>query len=159
LIFGIAAIFETELSLVAPLHNERRMGFLSRSLREKFEEENSSSLKAVIRMFSGCEDHQTSADVSNVGSFQLPDPAGRAGGACTSALLGVLYKDHRRMEEDLSFTQVLSQMRENLQGQGYEQIPQVSFPFVSRDDCRCRFTHLNLFSVYFNLAAHVICRD
>lgn len=28
------------------------------------------------RMISGCQDKQTSADVSNVSSFQLPDPAG-----------------------------------------------------------------------------------
>jgi hypothetical protein len=42
---------------------------------------------ARIIMISGCEDTQTSADVSNVSSFALPDPNGRAGGACTSALL------------------------------------------------------------------------
>ena len=44
-------------------------------------------IKAMVVTISGCEDSQTSADVSNVASFQLPDPNGKAGGACTSALL------------------------------------------------------------------------
>lgn len=42
-------------------------------------------------MISGCHDVQTSADVSNVDSFNLPDPSGRAGGACTSAILQGTY--------------------------------------------------------------------
>lgn len=46
-----------------------------------------SAIRASIFMISGCEDSQTSADVSNVSNFSLPDPNGRAGGACTSALL------------------------------------------------------------------------
>lgn len=49
-------------------------------------------IKATVLMISGCQDSQTSADVSNVSSFTLPDPNGRAGGACTSALLqGTLF--------------------------------------------------------------------
>jgi hypothetical protein len=44
-------------------------------------------IQATVLMISGCKDAQTSADVSNVSSFTLPDPNGRAGGACTSALL------------------------------------------------------------------------
>lgn len=44
-------------------------------------------INAKVFMISGCEDKQTSADVSNVSSFSLPNPNGRAGGACTSALL------------------------------------------------------------------------
>ena len=77
-------------------------------------------------MISGCEDKQTSADVSNVGSFQLPDPAGRAGGACTSALLNVLYADKHVPDEDMSFQDVLMKMRGILSSKGYEQIPQLS---------------------------------
>ena len=44
-------------------------------------------IQANVFMISGCQDSQTSADVSNVSSFSLPNPNGRAGGACTSALL------------------------------------------------------------------------
>ena len=77
-------------------------------------------------MISGCEDAQTSADVSNVANFQLPDPHGRAGGACTSTLLRILYKDDTVPEDDLSFTQVLEKMREDLSSQGFTQIPQLT---------------------------------
>ncbi len=59
-------------------------------------------------------------------SFQLPDPAGRAGGACTSAMLKILYADHHKTGEDLSYQQVLLQMREILKAASYTQIPQLS---------------------------------
>lgn len=93
---------------------------------EEFEKSKPDELRKDIRMISGCQDKQTSADVSNVSSFQLPDPAGNAGGACTSTLLKILYADERVPEEDLSFTEVLEQMREHLSTEGYTQIPQLS---------------------------------
>lgn len=93
------------------------MNFLSRA---------QNAIPAEIRMISGCEDKQTSADVSNVGSFKLPDPAGRAGGACTSALLNVVYADHKKPDDDLSFQDVLTSMRGMLSNKSYEQIPQLS---------------------------------
>lgn len=40
--------------------------------KEAFEENKPDELRKDIRMISGCADHQTSADVSNVSSFQLP---------------------------------------------------------------------------------------
>jgi metacaspase-1 len=61
-----------------------------------------------------------------VASFQLPDPAGNAGGACTSALLNVLYKDHHKTSEDLTYVQVLHEMRTMLKDKGYKQIPQLT---------------------------------
>jgi metacaspase-1 len=64
--------------------------------------------------------------VSNVATFQLPDPAGRAGGACTSAMLQVLYKDHQDTSADLTFQQVLMKMRNVLAKGGYQQIPQLT---------------------------------
>jgi len=78
------------------------------------------------RMISGCDDAQTSADVSNTASFQLPDPAGRSGGACTSALLQILYGDHKDTAKDMTFEQVLFKMRENLKAGGHTQIPQLT---------------------------------
>lgn len=77
-------------------------------------------------MFSGCEDSQTSADVGNVASFGLPDPAGKAGGACTSAMLNVLYKDQKQPDEDLSFQEVLEKVRGYLKTKSMSQIPQLS---------------------------------
>jgi hypothetical protein len=81
-------------------------------------------IPANVRMISGCQDSQTSADVSNVSEFQLPDPAGRSGGACTSALLKVLYNEHHKNNENLSFVEVLTRMRQVLSSGNYTQIPQ-----------------------------------
>ena len=103
-------------------------------------------------MISGCQDSQTSADVSNVANFSLPDPNGKAGGACTSALLKgmcsecsmlikiilthlarplsqrnatVLYADHQAIT-DLTFAQVIKRMRTILVRQRFSQVPQLS---------------------------------
>lgn len=95
-----------------------------------FSEKAEGAIPAEFRMISGCQDKQTSADVSNVASFSLPDPAGRAGGACTSAILNVLYADKHKPDDDLTFKDVLMKMREMLDTQGFTQIPQLS---ASRD--------------------------
>lgn len=103
------------------------MGFFSR-LIEKFEalDDEKIVIKADVRMISGCKDSQTSADVYDVNSFQLPDPAGQAGGACTSALLKTLYYECTAPTNDLTFAEVLEQMRAILSEGAYEQIPQLS---------------------------------
>jgi hypothetical protein len=79
-----------------------------------------------FRMISGCEDAQTSADVSSTKSFKLPDPHGKAGGACSSALLSILYADDKDTGKDLSFQQVLTKMRGVLSGMSFTQIPQMT---------------------------------
>lgn len=88
-------------------------------------EEAKEMIPAEVRMFSGCRDEQTSCDVSNIDEFSLPDPAGRAGGALTSAMLNVLYADEQKLEDDLTYQEVLLKVRETL-AEGYEQIPQLS---------------------------------
>lgn len=92
---------------------------MSSNNQEKIQE----AIPARFVMVSGSEDVQTSADVFNVGSFQLPDPAGKAGGACTSALLKVL-NDNKG--QPLSWIDLLHQMRSILQQKGFDQIPQLS---------------------------------
>jgi len=54
------------------------------------------AVAADVRMFSGCKDEQTSADVYDVSSFGLPATcgAGGAGGACTNAMVLSLSKYH-----------------------------------------------------------------
>lgn len=89
-------------------------------------EDAEKAIPAVVRMISGCEDSQTSADVSNVASFKLPDPAGRAGGALSSCLLNVTYADHHDTAKDLSWKDVLGEVRGQLKTKGYKQIPQLS---------------------------------
>lgn len=84
-------------------------------------------IPADVRLFSGCMDSQTSADVSDTASFRLPDPAGKAGGACTSAMLQVLYADHTDTAEDLTFEEVMLKVRDNLD----DNFTQVSFATAS----------------------------
>jgi len=103
------------------------MGPMIRFIKKRLEKKGDAVLPgADVRMISGCDDAQTSADVSNVASFRLPDPAGKAGGACTSTLLSVLYEDHQTPEEVLSFVEVLTQMRQILERKEYTQIPQLT---------------------------------
>jgi hypothetical protein len=89
-------------------------------------EKATNAIAAEIHMISGCKDEQTSSDVSNVAKFKLPDPAGKAGGALTSALLNVTYADHEDTGRDLSYQDTLMLVRENLEGMGFKQIPQLS---------------------------------
>ena len=83
-------------------------------------------IRSTVRMISGCMDSQTSADVSNVSQFQLPDPAGRSGGACTSAFLRIMYNEQQRPSYDLTFAEVLMGMRDVLSNGSYSQIPQLT---------------------------------
>jgi hypothetical protein len=77
-----------------------------------------------VKMFSGCMDSQTSADVSDVSSFGLPPVNGpeKAGGACTNALLAV----HQQTGGSLSFGDLLIEMQKVLKKRRYTQIPQLS---------------------------------
>jgi hypothetical protein len=102
------------------------MTFLNEQQRREYEETKPQALQADIWMISGCEDRQTSADVSNIAAFQLPDPSGWAGGACTTTLLNVLYEDEQRVDDTYSFTEVLTKMRTILNSKGFKQIPQLS---------------------------------
>mmetsp|Transcript_19079 Transcript_19079/g.21829 ORF Transcript_19079/g.21829 Transcript_19079/m.21829 type:complete len:305 (+) Transcript_19079:231-1145(+) len=83
-------------------------------------------IPAEVHMISGSADSQTSADVYNVSQFQLPDPQGKAGGACTSAILQVLYRDDQDYSNELTWVALLRKMREVLNGMGYDQVPQLT---------------------------------
>ncbi len=52
--------------------------------QDEYEANKPQELRKDIRMISGCQDKQTSADVSNVSSFQLPDPCGEFQLSCTN---------------------------------------------------------------------------
>ena len=88
-----------------------------------------STIPGDVRVFSGCKDAQTSADVSNVASFGLPPVSGpeKAGGACTNALLAaVAAEQHKRRGADFSFGQLLRQMQSTMQARRFNQVPQLS---------------------------------
>jgi hypothetical protein len=84
------------------------------------------AIPAEFHMISGSHDMQTSADVFNTSQFELPNPAGKAGGACTSALLQVLYKDNHAASSQMSWVECLRKMRSELNRMGYDQIPQLT---------------------------------
>eukprot|EP00804_Cyclotella_cryptica_P009679 CCRYP_011225-RC/>CCRYP_011225-RC protein AED:0.14 eAED:0.14 QI:0/0.5/0.33/1/0.5/0.33/3/368/449 len=123
---------KTTKSKSAPSTNGNRSTaeeFKSKKRAQKFATQASKAIPASVRMISGSHDVQTSADVKNIGSsFALPDPAGRAGGACTAALLEVLYRyyDEGHDDDDASWVEVLREMRSVLQQRGYDQVPQLT---------------------------------
>lgn len=100
-----------------------------------FERQAAHLIPAEVRMISGCHTEQTSADVRNVlSTSNLPNPAGRAGGACTSALLDILYQHDQSNKNtwtgskppQLTFQDLLLQLRSKLATQGFDQIPQLT---------------------------------
>jgi metacaspase-1 len=91
-----------------------------------FDRQVEALIPAEVRMISGCHSLETSADISNVQSVaqgQLPSPAGKSGGACTSALLSILYDPRYK---GISFQQLLLELRQRLSSAGMSQIPQLS---------------------------------
>lgn len=93
-----------------------------------FQDRIDAEIPAEVHMISGCQDVQTSADAT-ITNFGLPNPAGRQGGACTAALLEVLYNENGGVPQDCatkSWVDVLRGMRSNLEAKGFEQIPQLS---------------------------------
>eukprot|EP00923_Selenidium_pygospionis_P027273 GHVN01049004.1.p1 GENE.GHVN01049004.1~~GHVN01049004.1.p1 ORF type:complete len:336 (+),score=47.70 GHVN01049004.1:49-1008(+) len=80
-----------------------------------------------VVMFSGCQDVQTSADVSSTAMFDLPSDAGPAGagGACTNALLGAIHAS-RDEGKVLTYIELLERMRRDLKAKGFKQVPQLS---------------------------------
>lgn len=49
-----------------------------------------------------------------------------SGGACTAALLQVLYADHQMPNQSMTWVAVLRKMRTVLRGMGYDQVPQLT---------------------------------
>jgi len=100
-----------------------------------------SLIPAEVHMISGCHSEETSADLHNIrhvttnarvaggggggGTGGLPDPAGKAGGACTSALLDVLYAC-ARSKTAITYQDLLLRLRQSLQSSGLDQVPQLT---------------------------------
>ena len=105
-----------------------------RTISNEFARQCESLIPAKVIMISGCHSEQTSADVHHVSCVaQLPDPAGRAGGACTSALLDLLYcqqqqqqPNNKKRQQQLTFQKLLLELRDILAKRGFDQIPQLT---------------------------------
>mmetsp|Transcript_47002 Transcript_47002/g.114685 ORF Transcript_47002/g.114685 Transcript_47002/m.114685 type:complete len:423 (+) Transcript_47002:103-1371(+) len=86
-------------------------------------------IPGMIYMFAGAEDSQQAFDVSSDadGTFELPDPAGRSGGACTSAFLQALWRDDDDDEGGrYTWAETIALMRDKIEEIGLSQVPQLS---------------------------------
>lgn len=93
--------------------------------RDHFKLVGEQKCRADIVMISGCKDSQTSADVHNASCFQLPSDSGpgAAGGACTNALLSVLWST---VDGKFRYVDLLKEMRKELKSKNFAQVPQLS---------------------------------
>lgn len=80
-------------------------------------------INAEIYMISGSLDDQKSDDVFNINEFELPNPAGKAGGAFTSAFLKIMYDNPFVV---VTWVWMLRKIRSQLIKFQYTQTPQLS---------------------------------
>jgi hypothetical protein len=94
-----------------------------------FNEKVLQAIPAEFYMISSSADTQKSNEAYNTSDFELPNPAGKQGGACTSALLQVLYgrgHDIGKTKDGMSWVDVLTAMRQTFVEMGYDQTPMLS---------------------------------
>ncbi len=85
----------------------------------EFDTKAREQIPASIHMISGCRDSQTAADVTDLGSFSLPSPDGRSGGASTAVFLKTLYDaKNEGTLSSLTWVDLLQSMKEKLDGKG-----------------------------------------
>lgn len=87
-----------------------------------FDRDVQRAVPSTFYMISSSSDTQQSEETYNTSNFELPNPAGKAGGACTSAFLQQQYEGKKGM----SWVETLKQMRSVLKGMGYNQTPTLS---------------------------------
>ena len=120
---ALAAVFPPGMQhIMALAMNQAKTPDPSNS-REEYRSRVAQIIPAEVRMFSGCKDAQTSADVSSSAGFSLPADAGPggAGGACTNAMLEVINRNPSTTWKDL-----LADMRVVLNTKRFEKVPQLS---------------------------------
>ena len=93
-----------------------------------FARQTSQLIPATIQVLSVCHNVQSSVDAAAAHEGGLPDPMKRTTGVCTAALLEVLYhaSSSQRKNANWSWQDVLWALRERLQEQGHEQMPQLT---------------------------------
>ena len=116
-------LFKMLIKKAGSIKKKAHTAFTREPPTQEYKERAISTIPARVRMFSGCKDTQTSADVQDVTSFGLPpvSEADKAGGACTNGILSTL--EHT---PDITFGDLLVKMRETLKERNYTQIPQLS---------------------------------
>ena len=82
-------------------------------------------IPAEFHMISAADDSQEAQEAYHTAKFELPNPNGKEGGLCTSAVLQVFYENAHKMGK-LTYMQVLRQMRSVFKSMGHDQEPQLS---------------------------------
>lgn len=92
-------------------------------IEAQFYREGTKAAMAEVIMFSGCKDTQTSADVFDTSTFELPEDCGPggAGGACTNAFIATLHKKPK-----ITYVELLDDMRIMLKEKRFSQVPCLS---------------------------------
>mmetsp|Transcript_29561 Transcript_29561/g.35154 ORF Transcript_29561/g.35154 Transcript_29561/m.35154 type:complete len:316 (+) Transcript_29561:196-1143(+) len=109
---------------------------------DEFDKKAKKAFPAQIHMLSGCQDIHTSGDVTNVGRFKLPSAQDQAGGACTAALLRMLYAARESAcDQDLSWVRLLRSMKQNLKAKGIDHIPQLTSSRLTDVNMPCVFVN------------------
>ena len=114
---------------------------------DNFSRQTSHLIPAEVRLLSSCHSVQSSVDAAAAYEGGLPDPVNRAGGVATAAYLEILYaaanlqqqqqqQQHEKsgigyqnkvqQQNNLTFQQILLELRDRLNEQGYDQIPQLT---------------------------------
>jgi hypothetical protein len=102
------------------------------------------ALDATVIALSGCQDEQTSADVSNVATFGHDfgkDSPGKAGGALTNAVAAIIHERNGAKGDgkvSISFMELLYRVQQNLKTRRYTQVPQLTCS--KRFDMNLEFT-------------------
>lgn len=91
----------------------------------EFDEQVKRCIPAEWNMISAADDSQEAQEALNTSQFELPNPNGKEGGACTSSLLQVFYDNAHKLS-NITWVQVLQQMRAELKSTGYVQEPQLT---------------------------------
>lgn len=89
--------------------------------KKEFDDEVKRVVPSVFNVISSSSDSQESEEAYNANKFQLPDPAGKTGGACTSAFLKTQYEKKEGATD--SWTDTLGQMAKILKSMNFDQTP------------------------------------
>jgi hypothetical protein len=98
--------------------------------------ENRGLAVGEVIAFTGCRSDQTSADVGNVdeqftvGTAGTQRVQGHAGGALTAVFLESIEEESSSGATQLTYLQLLDRMRQRLQSEGFEQVPQLASSLV-----------------------------
>jgi len=103
----------------------RGLGTGSTHGTRQFDNKVKRAIPSVFHMIAGAEDAQQSQEAYNISKFELPNPAGKAGGVCTSALLQVWYQNPHSFGE-MTWVELLKEMGSILKQMKYDQVPQLS---------------------------------